>query len=112
MKRSLVMLCVVAGLTAVLFPASAATGSSSAQRPACDDNSPLCAEVFHSVGYAGGYTGHDEPAALFYSNATGSGSSMDYRLKIPTEPPIPPRQDGAGGTDNFQLRPTFWLGLA
>ena len=112
MKRSLVMLCVVAGLTAVLFPASAATGSSPVQRPECDDNSPICAEVYHSVGYAGGYTGHDEPALLFYSNAAGSGSSMSYRLKVPTDPPTAPKQDGTGGTDNFQLRPAFWLGMA
>ena len=74
MKRSLVMLCIVAGITAVLFPASSATGSSPAQRPECDENSPLCAEVYHSVGYAGAYTGHDEPAALFYSDAAGSGN--------------------------------------
>jgi hypothetical protein len=112
MKRSLIFLFVVAGMTGALCVASAATGSSSVQRPECDDNSPLCAEVYHSVGYAGGYTGHDEPALLFYSSAAGSGSSMDYRIKVPTEPPTPPRQDGSGGTDNFQLRPTFWLGLA
>jgi len=111
MKRSLVFLCLVAGVTAVLVSASAATASS-VQRPECDENSPLCAEVFHSVGYAGAYTGHDEPAVLFYSNTAGSGNSMTYRLKVPTDPPIPPNQNGTGGTDNFQLRPTFWLGMA
>src|SRR5437867_606672 len=94
MKRSLVILCVVAGMTAALCVASAATGSSPVQRPECDDNSPLCAEVYDSVGYAGAYTGHDEPALLFYSNATGSGSSMDYRMTLPTEPPTAPSQDG------------------
>jgi hypothetical protein len=112
MRRLLLALCVVAGMAATLSLAGGATGSSPVQRPECDDNSPICAEVYHSVGYAGGYTGHDEPALLFYSNAAGSGSSMTYRLKVPTEPPTQPTQDGTGGTDNFQLRPTFWLGLA
>ena len=114
MKRSFVILC-VAGMMAVLSAASGATGSSGSspvQRPECDENSPLCAEVYHSVGYGGGYTGHDEPALLFYSNAAGSGSSMTYQMTIPTEPPTPPTQDGTGGTDNFQLRPAFWLGMA
>src|SRR5438477_3128820 len=114
MKRSFVILC-VAGMMAVLSAASGATGSSGSspvQRPECDENSPLCAEVYHSVGYGGGYTGHNEPALLFYSNAAGSGSSMTYQMTIPTEPPTPPTQDGTGGTDNFQLRPAFWLGMA
>ena len=114
MKGSFVILC-VAGMMAVLSAASGATGSSGSspvQRPECDENSPLCAEVYHSVGYGGGYTGHDEPALLFYSNAAGSGSSMTYQMTIPTEPPTPPTQDGTGGTNNFQLHPAFWLGMA
>jgi hypothetical protein len=111
MRRSLVFLSLVAGMTAVLSSASAATASS-VQRPECDENSSLCAEVFHSVGYAGAYTGHDEPAVLFYSDTAGSGSSMSYRIKVPTDPPTPPTQSGTGGTDNFQLHPTFWLGMA
>src|SRR5262245_43952507 len=102
MKRSFVVFCVVAGMTAVP-PASAATAPAPVQRPQCDDNSPLCAEVYQSVGYAGAYTGHDEPAVLFYSNVAGSGGSMTYRMTLPTDPPTPPAQDGTGGTDNFQL---------
>jgi hypothetical protein len=101
--------------TSLVTKASSAAASSAAEpsaKPECDENSPLCAEVFHSVGYAGGYTGHDEPALLFYSDTAGSGSSMTYRVTVPTEPPTPPRQDGSGGTDNFQLRPTFWIGMA
>jgi hypothetical protein len=112
MRRSFVIFCVVAWMTSALFLASGAKGSAVVHRPECDENSPLCAEVFHSVGYAGAYTGHDEPAALFYSNAAGSGGSMTYRLTLPTDPPTQPKQDGTGGTDNFQLHPTFWLGMA
>jgi hypothetical protein len=112
MKRCFVFLCVVAGMVAVPVSASAAAGSLLVQRPQCDNNSAICAEVYHSVGYAGAYTGHDEPAVLFYSNAAGSGGSMTYRMTLPTDPPVPPTQDGTGGTDNFQLHPTFWVGMA
>ena len=111
MKRLVVLATsIVATMLGVVVPHAAS--ASPVGRPECDENSPLCAEVFHSVGYAGGYTGHDEPSLLFYSNAAGSGNSMTYQVTVPTEPPTPPTQDGTGGTYNFQLRPTFWLGLA
>jgi hypothetical protein len=58
-----------------------------------------------------GYIGHDEPATLFYSNRPGSGNDVTYQLTLPKDPPTAPRQDGSGGTDNFQLHPTFWLGM-
>jgi hypothetical protein len=58
------------------------------------------------------YIGHDEPSVLFYSNKDGSGNSNNYTIKLPTEPPVAPRNDGSGGTYNFQLRPAFWLGMA
>src|SRR6202022_2312276 len=72
----------------------------------------LCAEVFDSIGYNGGYTGHDEPSLLFYSNVPGSGNSGRYFLRLPKDPPTLPRQDGKGGTFNFQLHPAFWVGMA
>ncbi len=81
-------------------------------RPGCDDNGPLCTEVFDSIGYQGTYTGHDEPSALFYSNTPGSGHSNLYRLTLPKDPPMLPKQDGSGGTFNFQLHPAFWFGMA
>jgi hypothetical protein len=58
-----------------------------------------------------GYTGHDEPATLFYSNQPGSGDNVTYQLVLPKDPPTPPKQNGSGGTDSFQLNPTFWLGM-
>jgi hypothetical protein len=58
-----------------------------------------------------GYIGHDEPATLFYSNQPGSGNDVTYQLKLPKDPPTPPEQNGSGGTDNFQDRATFWLGM-
>ncbi len=58
-----------------------------------------------------GYIGHDEPATLFYSNRPGSGNNLTYQMVLPKEPPTRPRQNGSGGTDSFQLHPTFWLGM-
>ncbi len=58
-----------------------------------------------------GYIGHDEPATLFYSNRPGSGNNVTYQLRLPKDPPTAPRQNGSGGTDNFQDRATFWLGM-
>lgn len=58
------------------------------------------------------YIGHDEPSLLFYSNTPGSGNSSVYRLMLPNDPPLKPKQDGSGGTWNFQLHPAFWVGMA
>jgi len=68
--------------------------------------------VYDPVGYEGAYTGHDEPAVLFYSNVRGSGHTNIYRLRLPKDPPTLPKQDGTGGTFNFQLHPAFWFGMA
>src|SRR5207342_3416528 len=78
----------------------------------CDEAWSLCAEPADSIGYAGEYTGHDEPSLLFYSNRPGSGNSNIYRLTIPEESRVMPNQAQTGGTWNFQLRPAFWLGMA
>ena len=41
----------------------------------CSQGARICTEVANSIGYNGAYTGHDEPALLFYSNTPGSGNS-------------------------------------
>ena len=51
------------------------TGSAGATVPECDEPTALCTEPVDSIGYAGEYTGHDEPSLLFYSNTAGSGNS-------------------------------------
>src|SRR5262249_50755297 len=56
--------------------------------------------------------GHDEPALTFYDNRAGAGNNDTYQLQLPKDPPVLPNQQGTGGTFNFQLRPTFWLGMA
>src|SRR5262245_30987265 len=77
----------------------------------CGKGSSLCAEANDALGYRGGYTGQDEPSVLFYSGTAGSGNESTYRLIIPTEPPVVPKQDGSGGTYNFQDRIAFWFGM-
>ncbi len=62
--------------------------------------------------YAEYYIGHDEPALLFYSHKAGSGNSYVSRLTLPKDPPKLPKQNGTGGTFNFQIHPAFWFGMA
>jgi len=79
----------------------------------CDDvNSGLCTDLAKGTNYEGKYSGHDEPALLFYSNKPGSGNSSTYFIRIPKDAPVKPKQDGGGGTWNFQLHPAFWFGMA
>jgi hypothetical protein len=78
----------------------------------CADNGMFCTEAYDSIGYGSKYTGHDEPSLLFYSNTPGSGNTMVYLMQLPTDPPQLPKQDGTGGTFNFQIHPTFWVGMA
>jgi len=58
------------------------------------------------------YIGHDEPSVLFYSNGDGSGNDNTYKLRMPQEASILPRQDGGGGTWSFQQHIAPWLGMA
>src|SRR2546428_4025626 len=37
---------------------------------------------------------------------------MGSRLRLRKDPPQKPKQDGTGGTFNFQLHPAFWFGMA
>src|SRR5262245_58433339 len=77
----------------------------------CAEGSPICAEATDALGYAGEYTGHDEPSLLFYSGTPGAGNNNEYRIVVPKDPPILPKQDGSGGTFNFQDRIAFWFGM-
>jgi hypothetical protein len=72
----------------------------------------LCAEQRENPGGNEYYVGHDEPSLLFYSNTPGAGFNNVYRLRLPKDPPMLPKQDGSGGTWNFQLHPAFWFGMA
>jgi hypothetical protein len=79
----------------------------------CPSSNGVCTDI-NSPQYeelVGGYTGHDEPAILFYSNRPGAGNNLTTILTLPTDPPTPPQQDGTGGTFSFQLHPAFWFGM-
>jgi hypothetical protein len=96
----------------LVFTTLAVAESARSKNFDCGSNGALCTEVYDSIGYGGVYTGHDEPSLLFYSNVAGSGNTGVYLLKLPKDPPILPKQDGTGGTFNFQLHPAFWVGMA
>jgi hypothetical protein len=113
MKRLLIAAASAASLAAIsLVPAASGALADQARygHPFCENNAVTCTEVFQSIGKY--YTGHDEPSALFYSNTAGSGNNATYTMKLPTDPPTRPVQDGTGGTFNFQLHPAFWFGMA
>ncbi len=106
-------------LAATVAPLASAQPAAAAPAPAtmhidCSKGTPLCTEVADSeeVFGEGNYVGHDEPATTFYDNRAGSGNNATYRLRLPKDPPTLPKQDGTGGTFNFQLHPAFWFGMA
>jgi hypothetical protein len=106
------MLVMLVSLTGIFPAAAAPLAEEEHARLFCDEGDPLCAETADAIGYEGRYTGHDEPSLLFYSNASGSGNNNQYDLRLPTDPPKLPVQDGSGSTFNFQLHIAFWFGMA
>ena len=77
----------------------------------CERHEYLCTE--NAFNYTDGkHIGHDEPSLLFYSATPGAGNAAIYNLTLPKDPPKLPKQNGTGGTFNFQLHPAFWFGIA
>ena len=119
MRRTLVIsagafLLACASTAAAVSANGASTAAPQAAHPEkllCSEGSPLCAESADALSYEGQYTGHDEPSLLFYSDTPGAGNNQNYRLVVPQDPPVLPRQDGTGGTFNFQDRIAFWFGM-
>jgi hypothetical protein len=104
-------------VTSVLTLASGSAGAAAPAAPMhlnCAKGLALCTEVHDSEAVFGEdvYVGHDEPATLFYDNHPGAGNNNTYLLRLPKDPPKPPKQDGTGGTFNFQLHVAFWFGMA
>jgi hypothetical protein len=117
--RRWLALASAAALAATMAPLAAAQPAAAAPAPArlhldCSKGSPLCTEVFDSEAAFGEdvYVGHDEPATTFYDGRQGAGNNAAYLVRLPKDPPTLPKQDGTGGTFNFQLHPAFWLGMA
>ena len=57
------------------------------------------------------YIGHDEPEVQFFSNRPGYGQRRDLHAPPAEGPSDAPRQDGSGGTYDFQQHMTFWFGM-
>src|ERR1051326_8003323 len=74
--------------------------------------SGLCAEVANPAEVFGPeYVGHDEPSAVFYSNAPGSGNHMTYSMRLPHDPSAD-NPNTPGKSYQFQLNGAIWLGMA
>jgi hypothetical protein len=104
-------LCTIALALGVLSSAAALAKTSSSPEPFCEQPQGRCVDVSKLYAYDKKYVGHDEPSLIFYSNKAGAGNTGIYYLRLPTDPPTPPNQAGTGGTFNFQLHPTFWVGM-
>jgi hypothetical protein len=77
----------------------------------CVQFASQCTDPEPNIAPGGGYVGHDEPSVEFASTKPGTGYDLTYQLQLPKNPPVRPKQNGSGGTWDFQLRATFWLGL-
>jgi hypothetical protein len=58
----------------------------------------------------GHYIGHDEPSVKFESNAKGSGNTMSYFVRLPTDPRRAPTANGSVTTYG-ELSVAPWFGL-
>jgi hypothetical protein len=58
----------------------------------------------------GHYVGHDEPSVKFISSAAGSGNTMTYFMRLPTDPRKAPTNTGSV-TKYAELSPAPWFGL-
>ncbi|MGH3185924.1 MAG: hypothetical protein ACRDOL_01380 [Streptosporangiaceae bacterium] len=58
----------------------------------------------------GWYVGHDEPSVKFISTTPGSGNTMTYLMKVPTDPKAAPTATGSV-TNYGQLSVAPWFGL-
>jgi hypothetical protein len=124
------MLGVVAGLLALAVPAGASasvapnatnnldcnawSASYQSARPAMKE---LCTDPIAVInGKAtrfldnGWYVGHDEPSVKFISSQPGSGNTMTYTMRLPTDPRKAPTADGSV-TDYGELSVAPWFGL-
>ena len=98
-----------AAMPSAFMPQTALLSSGIYNEPLCQSHSSLCRDTVDNPGDE--YVGHDEPSLAFRSSRPGSANDITYRLRLPEEAKVKPRNDGSGGTWTFELRPTFWLGL-
>ncbi len=105
---------IVIALALSIAPAEAEGQPSSyypGEPPFCISHPGFCADAVPPT-WDGKYVGHDEPSLIFYSSTPGAGNNSIYMVTLPKDPPTLPKQNGKGGTFNFQLHPAFWFGMA
>jgi len=108
--RGRALVAALAAILGVLGTAQAAFGAGHAEYGlACEQGKIMCQDPYTS--FAGHYIGHDEPSLGFVSRRHGSGNDVTYVVTLPKNPRMQPVQSGTGSTWDFQLRPTFWLGM-
>jgi hypothetical protein len=114
MHRRATLVVLVTCLVAVAASLGATSPAKAAPlgEPLCIARSFMCTDLHRHTNYEGEYSGHDEPAIVFYSNQPGSGNRSTYQLTLPGDSAVLPTQDGTGGTWNFQLHPAFWFSMA
>jgi hypothetical protein len=111
MKRIATLACLLAA--AVLAESAGVASADEYGTSLCQQKPFLCLDPHHSIGANGTYTGHDEPTTQFISNRHGTGGrDLTYVIRLPRNPVQQPKQDGSGPTWDFQLRATFWFGIA
>src|SRR5437879_5165093 len=112
--RRMLLACVSVGVVVagVMAGIGHTVAAAPAMEPYCSSHAGACPDTRTHLDYEGNYVGHDEPAVNFYSNRPGSGNSNTWQLQLPSESQLLPKQDGSGGTWNFQQRITFWFGMA
>ena len=111
-KRALIALAGLATLVTVPLGmgggVAAATGSPQHIHIDCE-YSRICPDLENPGDAFGEYVGHDEPSALFYSNAPGSGNQMRYNVTLPHDPPP---SHPLSRSYHFELNGALWFGMA
>ena len=101
----------IIGIASSLIALSPTDAASTSGESLCIAKVFACADLHRHTNYDGDYSGNDEPALQFNSTRPGSGNQSFYRVTLPRDSVVLPKQDGTGGTWNFQLHPTFWFGM-
>ena len=106
-RLGIVVLLAVVG---VIGSSQAAIGAGHSEYGlACESGKIMCQDP--AANLPGHYIGHDEPSVGFVSSRPGSGNDVTYTVRLPKNPKMQPTQNEKGGTWDFQLRPTFWIGM-
>lgn len=125
LRRVLVSIVLVAGGVLAVTPSATASGTATrgidcnGYGAGAASGTPAnfgCAEMRRATRderteVNGHYVGHDEPAIAYYSARPGSGNDVQFRMKLPMDPPQAPTGTPNGPVHTFQLYPAFWFSM-